>query len=240
MRLFYILIYCVFLWGLPVSAEIVRVEYSGFTVWIDCDRKGAVMFDYVLQMDQGNHPRSRRFYLDPSVDGCQQSSVASYKNDSGDGRKYDRGHLVPANHMDHSGISIKQTNFMTNILPQAANMNRGAWLQTEVIADCWRDEMPLRVMGGVIWGDDERDDYFLKSHGVATPDAFWKIIQRYDDVIAWIIPNSANATKGRLDKYIVPVAQVESVAGVEIPVPIDQKSRAPKTSWFLPENCDRS
>ncbi|HIG39559.1 MAG TPA: hypothetical protein EYQ14_03340, partial [Gammaproteobacteria bacterium] len=42
------------------------------------------------------------------------------------GQRYDRGHLVPANHLDYSKKAIKQSNYMTNILPQAANMNRGA------------------------------------------------------------------------------------------------------------------
>ncbi len=223
-----------------VNAEIRQFEYTGFTVWVDCERKGAVMFDYVLQMDIGNHTRSSSFYLDPNAEGCQQLSTDSYKNPNGDGRTYDRGHLVPANHMDHSKESILQTNFMTNILPQAANMNRGAWLQTEVIADCWRDEMPLRVMGGVIWGDDERDDYFVKSHGIATPDAFWKVIQRYDAVIAWLIPNSANATKRRLDKYLISVSDLEKRIGMEIPVQPHLKDETPFTSWHIPSNCDRS
>jgi len=34
--------------------------------------------------------------------------------------------LNEANHLDYSKIAIRQSNFMTNILPQAANMNRGA------------------------------------------------------------------------------------------------------------------
>ena len=88
--------------------------------------------------------------------------------------RFDRGHLVPANHLDNSPDAIRQSNFMTNILPQASNMNRGAWLQTEEIAECYRDLEPVTVIGGAIWGDNPRTD-FVASHGVATPDEFWKV-----------------------------------------------------------------
>ena len=71
---------------------------------------------------------------------------------------------------------------MTNILPQAANMNRGAWLLTEEIVECYRDLEPLDVWGGVIWGDNPVDDHFIESHSVKTPDAFWKIIIRGDSL----------------------------------------------------------
>lgn len=81
---------------------------------------------YNAQRDSGNSKRYNSFYLDPTVPAdCQQTSTKAY------GQNYDRGHQVPANHLDASPIAIKQSNFMTNILPQAPNMNRGAWLLTE-------------------------------------------------------------------------------------------------------------
>jgi endonuclease G len=65
-------------------------------------------------------------------------------------------------------------------------------------------------LGGVIWGDDASDDYFVTSHGVATPDAFWKLIIRGKDrVIAWIVPNTQAATRKRLDDYLVTVEELE-------------------------------
>jgi DNA/RNA endonuclease G (NUC1) len=44
---------------------------------------------------------------------------------------------------------------MTNILPQAANMNRGTWLLTEEIIECYRDIDELLVIGGVIGGTSQ-------------------------------------------------------------------------------------
>jgi translocation and assembly module TamB len=62
------------------------------------------------------------------------------------------------------------------------------------------DIEPVTVMGGAIWGDNPRND-FVDSHGVATPDAFWKVLIREDRAIAWLIPNTAEATRKRLDSY---------------------------------------
>ena len=113
------------------AAEIKRLDYEGFTVWVDCEKRGAVKFQYNAQRDTGNFKRKKSFYYDPDLPkNCQQTSTKSYKEP---GQRYDRGHLVPANHLDYSKKAIKQSNYMTNILPQAANMNRGAWLLTEEI-----------------------------------------------------------------------------------------------------------
>ena len=129
---------------------------------------------------------------------------------------------------------------MTNILPQAAGMNRGAWLMTEEIIECYRDIDELLVLGGVIWGDNTEDDYFLDSHGVRTPDAYWKVIIRgEDDVIAWIIPNSPDAKRKKLDEYLTTVANIEEVAGVKIPVTGDARTRKLKNSWIIPIGCNK-
>jgi endonuclease G len=181
----------------PHSEPLLQLNYEGFTVWLDCARRGAVRFQYTPTKDQGNQKRHSRFYIDPDTPrDCQQTSTDSFQKYTD--ARYDRNHLVPANHVDNSADAIRQSNFMTNILPQASNMNRGAWLQTEEIAECYRDIEPITVIGGAIWGDNPRND-FVDSHGVATPDAFWKVLIRKDRVIAWVIPNTAEATRKHLD-----------------------------------------
>ncbi|TSC71800.1 MAG: endonuclease G, mitochondrial, partial [Parcubacteria group bacterium Gr01-1014_48] len=170
---------------------------------------------------------------------CQQKSTALYT--SNEEVHYDRGHLVPANHFDHSQKALKQTNYITNIVPQAREMNRGAWLRTEEIIECYRDTFELVVVGGVLWGDNKADDYFLKSHGIATPDAFWKVIVRDGhDVIAWIIPNSAEAKRERLDTYIVSVADIENRIKQKIAdVPRIHTDDRPEKSWPIPAGCSK-
>lgn len=217
------------------EGKLLRLNYEGFTVWLDCARRGAVKWRYNAQHDQGNAARDDSFRLDPSVPKeCQQTSATAY------GKGYDRGHQVPANHLDASQVAIKQSNYMTNILPQAANMNRGAWLLTEEIVECYRDIDELLVLGGVLWGDNPKDDYFVKSHGVETPDAFWKVVVRgKGQAIAWIVPNSAKATADTLDSYLVTVAEIEQKTGEKLPVTGDARTRKPKQSWTIPIGCNK-
>ncbi|MSP28452.1 MAG: DNA/RNA non-specific endonuclease [Methylococcales bacterium] len=220
------------------TGDILKLDYEGFTVWLDCSKHGAVKFQYNAQHDTGNAKRSDNFYLDSKVPAeCQQTSAAAY------GNKYDRGHLVPANHLDSSETAIKATNTMTNILPQAANMNRGAWLMTEEIIECYRDIDELLVIGGVIWGNNPADDYFLQSHGLATPDAFYKVVVRGtgqdERAIAWIVPNSQDAKRAKLDSYLVTIDDIERLTGEKIAVADYAKHDKPSTSWLIPKGCNK-
>ncbi|SJM89521.1 DNA/RNA non-specific endonuclease [Crenothrix polyspora] len=219
--------------------KLIKLDYEGFTVWLDCNRRGAVKFQYNPQRDTGSAPRNDRFFLDPNVPKeCQQKTAKAY------GQNYDRGHQVPANHLDFSATAIKASNTMTNILPQAANMNRGAWLLTEEIIECYRDIDELLVIGGVIWGENTVDDYFVESHGVATPDAFWKVVVRGvgqdEQAIAWIVPNTQEATKSNLDDYLVSVEQIERLTGEKIPVAAYAKHDKLAQSWMIPKGCNKS
>ena len=137
----------VFLIPLSLSAEISKLEYHGFTLWFDCKAKVAIRFQYTLDRDVGAIRRIHKYYHDPILAPyCQQFETLSYnKNKNIEG--YDRGHLVPYNHMDQSLIASHQTNYMANILPQTKEMNRGAWYLTEEIAECFRDYSRLNITG---------------------------------------------------------------------------------------------
>ncbi len=220
------------------SGNLLQLNYEGFTVWLDCSKRGAVKFSYIAHRDTGNEARASSFKLDPNVPKeCEQITAKAY------GNNYDRGHQVPANHLDYSPEAIKQSNYMTNILPQTAQMNRGAWLLTEEIIECYRDIDELLVIGGVIWGDNSADDFFVQSHGVETPDAFWKVVidgsGQNEKVIAWIVPNSTDATKRNLDRYLVNIDDLERITGEKIPVIDDVKHDKPSQSWIIPSRCNK-
>lgn len=42
----------------PAAAEVSRLDYEGFAVWLDCERRGAVKFRYNAHRDQGNVERT--------------------------------------------------------------------------------------------------------------------------------------------------------------------------------------
>ena len=138
---------------------------------------------------------------------------------------------------------MTQSSYMTNILPQTLQMKQGAWLLTEEIIECYRDIDKLLVIGGVIWGDNPANDYFVQSHGVKTPDAFWKVVIRSggqdEQAMAWVVPNSKDATRNNLDNYLVSLGELEIITGEKIPVAYYLKNDKPSASWIIPAECKK-
>jgi endonuclease G len=225
--------------------RIVTLDHGVFRLSYDCDAHTALRWDYTLTADSGNAARPTVFHLgDPTLPaGCgEQRSAGTYAASISPG--YDRGHLVPANHMDQDDATIAQSFYMTNIVPQRASFNRGIWADTEDIAECYRDLAPVQVVGGLVY-DDTSNDAFLADHAIATPDWFWKVLVTTDPatgatrVIAWLIPNSDGL--GLLDSYLVSVTTLEArvgAAAVGLPgLPAALKAQQPAVSWPLPAGC---
>ena len=75
------------------ASEIKRIDYEGFTVWVGCDKRGAVKFQYNAQHDAGSFKRLKSFHIDPNVSSsCQQLSAKTYKQK---GQRYDRAYSGP-------------------------------------------------------------------------------------------------------------------------------------------------
>jgi endonuclease G, mitochondrial len=226
------------------AANLVTLDKGGFTLTYDCAQRTALRYEYTLGRDNGNAARPKNFSLDPDLPaGCggQLSTTAYGSIEDG----WDRGHLVTSNHMDTSATYMKRANYMSNIVPQASGFNQGIWVQAENVAECYRDIAPVRVLGGVVY-DDDSNDYFLKSHGIATPDYFWKVILTTDPktgtekAIAWYIPNTNNVDE--LDDYIVSIEGLENLVGaavVNISASAAVKSMKPTRTWSIPRNCDQ-
>ncbi|MFM2068732.1 MAG: hypothetical protein RLZZ584_3641 [Pseudomonadota bacterium] len=226
--------------------RVVMLDHGVFRLSYDCDAHAALGWDYTLGADTGNAARPTTFHLgDPALPaGCgEQASASSYAASISPG--WDRGHLVPANHMDQDDASIALSFYMTNIVPQRASFNRGIWADTEDIAECYRDLAPVLVVGGLVY-DDASNDAFLADHAIATPDWFWKVLVTTDPatggtprVIAWLIPNRDGL--GTLDSYLVSVAELEALVGasaVGLPgLPATLKVQKPAASWPLPAGC---
>jgi len=221
--------------------RIVKLNYPGFTIWLDCGIGGAVRAEYEAVPDTGNAERAHSFFLDSNLpEGClQQKTAATYRSPSGE-PQYDRGHLVPAQHLDHDPDAIATSNVMTNILPQERSLNRtGAWRETERRIECWRDLEPLRVWIGVFWGTSKNDDYFEGSHGIPTPDGLVKIVYREQSgtAIAWFIPNQP-IQADQLDSLIIPMRTAETLLGEPlVPGDVDRIHPASPADWAAAD-CD--
>ncbi|OQS05599.1 endonuclease [Thraustotheca clavata] len=224
-----------------VAAKDTTLKYTGFELTYDCEAGEADRWTYTLGFDNGHADRPTTFFKDPNLPAnCkQQKKVAAYS------QGYDRGHLVASNHMDTNDEMIHESHYMTNILPQIATFNRGNWLKTEVIEDCYRDLHNITTYGGVVYSDPS-NDFFLDGWGVKTPDFWWKVVLTKDDagkdkVISWYFPNQNGL--GPLDDYLMSVSDIEKNLNDglgPIPVPANLKSYTAPASWNLPTGCDRT
>lgn len=210
------LIICLML-PFAAQARIWEKQYERFSVWLDCENHGAIAFKYDLDVDESALSSSGSWGFDGTVPmSCQPNSTASYRTDAVPDSvgTYDRGHMVPANHMDDTAALMQQTYVTTNALPQHTEFNGtgGAWFHTEVISECYRDITPLSIWGGVIWDGSHEDDFFLASHGVFTPDFWWKLIYHPDnnEYIAWIFPNGPLATDDDMDLFSVSIPELKA------------------------------
>ena len=227
------------------AADVVRVDYPGFTLWLDCAQRGTVLAHYNLGPDTGNIDTEHRFRLDEDHLDCQQTSDDTYKRPEDAEDKFDRGHIVPANHLDGDEDAYWASYFMTNVVPQNRKLNRsgGAWRKTEDLIECWREKSDLEVWIGVLWGNDEANDYFVDSHGIATPDAFVKLVYRpgpgidEGEAIAWLLPNQFIADEALVNKRVSPKT-VEFEIGRELALPgVDKTRKAFLADWRDETNC---
>lgn len=185
-------------------------NYDHYQLWVDCSERAAIAFKYTVSKDLGNKKRYHSFYDDLSVkQECKQKKRSSYSHYNSDKPKYDRGHLAAANHFDFDKDALKQANIMTNVLPQTLQLNRGAWKRTEELIECYRDRFPVNTVGGVIWGTDSSNDLFFTSHGIRTPDYFWRIhwgkLDSQSYMSAWVMPNTEDARASNLKNYRVDI-----------------------------------
>ncbi len=65
----------------PILAysETLKLDYEGFSVWLDCERNGATKFHYTASADSGSFKRAKNYHRDPNVPShCQLSSTCTY------------------------------------------------------------------------------------------------------------------------------------------------------------------
>jgi endonuclease G len=139
------------------------------------------------------------------------------------GAGYDRGHISPA--ADHVADAklMSESFFLSNMMPQAPAINRGAWrILEEKVRDAAK-ESEIFVITGTIY----QDGYKTIGNGVGVPSSMYKIVVQPSTsrVIAFLIPNEGKIDPKELSKYTVSVADIESKTGIDFSpaIPADLK-----------------
>lgn len=184
------------------SEGLSQYDFGYYSVLSRCsDRSASLVWSKVMR-DTGNEPRPSGFYLSNKIDSnCTSKTTNTYKGKY-DGVSFHRGHYLDAALFDFDSVAMKESFFMINMSPQNSYLNaNGGWRKTERFIECERERpefgntLDYYVFAGPIWGDNPSDDYFYSSHGVRTPDGYFKLFIEKDlssknsKSYAWIFPN---------------------------------------------------
>lgn len=181
------------------NSDSIILDYTAFQVNYSCTHRGYNYLRYVTVPDSGYFSREEKFELEPALDGTDcpnQKTANTYRQTPGQ-PLYHRGHGTHQNIWDHSREIMQFSNRMTNVVPQNGVQNTdGLWRELEKRVECARDLTTVTVYLGNEWGNDSSNDYFVKSHGVTTPDYLWRIhtYKSHPNIaFAWLIPNDPKA-----------------------------------------------
>lgn len=186
------------------------IAYKGMTVSFNpsTHQPNWVAWELLASETDGESGRESNFATDTSVEGC--ATTADYR-----GSGYDRGHMAPAGDMKWSPETMRESFLLTNICPQAGDLNRGAWKKLEekcrqrAVADS-----ALVIVCGPIFTPGEGVER-IGATGVAVPRQFFKVaLSPYTNppvAIGFIMPNGY--VKGGMQACAVSVDSVESLTG---------------------------
>lgn len=215
--------------------EVIRVNQGGSGLWINCYYKLPAMSDSVgMGLSEGESKLNIKNSKLQITSGCINVKEPWYEEvESQIG-------FVIGNLLD-SKIARSQGEFSLavselNMVPMKINLKDGGWAVTEEIGRCLSENEGLRVMSGSYW-DVDSDSSLEGSHGIIIPSYYWKVIEKKDTVIAWLFPNSQNATRKRSEKYLLSIYELEQKISIEIPVKEWKKKIEPLANWDVSESC---
>jgi endonuclease G len=130
------------------------------------------------------------------------------------GNIYDRGHMAPAGNNTQNDAIMSESFFLSNMVPQVANNNRGIWKQLETWERTWATNPngDYYIISGGIYGPNHK----VIGNGLGVPDMLYKIIieKNSKQVQAYLMPNTALPVAD-LPKYQTNMATIEAYTGMK-------------------------
>lgn len=151
--------------------------------------------------------RKDDFRMDPKVDDDKEATLQDYA-----GSGYDRGHIAPAADFSHSAEEMSESFYLTNMMPQVPNNNRGIWKKTETMARDFATKYgEVYVISGTIYEGEIK----TIGNGVGVPSHVYKIIidPKNNRAIAFLFENTKIKVK-TLPEHVVTIKEIEKRARV--------------------------
>ncbi len=215
----------------PNDFLIVRPQY---TLSYNQSRGTPNWVSYELDARQtGGQDRCNCFTADPLLPADRRILTSDYTNGG-----YDRGHMAKSADRTAGNADNAATFYLTNIVPQAADLNQGPWAAFEnALSDSSRAGRAVYVVTGPLYSASHGLT-FLKNEGkVAVPDTTWKVafigpvnggvpfvrgdVQTWDalpgtTVLAVMMPNVSGIKNDPWSKYLTTVDRVEAATGYDL------------------------
>lgn len=168
---------------------------------------------------QGQRKRESLFYEDPMV--TTGTATADDYHRSG----YSRGHMVPAGDMKWDSVAMHESNYYSNMTPQLAELNNGAWNRVENKVRQWAKKYDtLYVYTGPVLRAGLPT---IGSNKVSVPEYFWKAVYcpSMGQAIAFLLPN--RRCDEDIRTFVISVRKLEQLTGIDfftlMPIKIQNK-----------------
>ena len=191
--------------------EICKLNYA---VVHSCQFKNPVaVMEHITTADiSGPAKRRDDFREDPAVTPECRSRLPDYA-----GNPYDRGHMSAAAGNTQTPEIMSESFFLSNMVPQVPNNNRGIWriLEMQIRDQVARTGQDLYVVSGAIFAPG----HTKIGNGVAVPTHLYKVIinRQSGNVTAYLMPNAAIPVSD-LPNYRTSLQAVEQATGMRFPV----------------------
>ncbi|MBR3530333.1 MAG: DNA/RNA non-specific endonuclease [Bacteroidaceae bacterium] len=155
--------------------------------------------------------RTNWFEEDNTLSEDVQVKYSDYSNS-----RYDRGHMCPSGDNKYSQKAMEDCFLMTNICPQAKNLNKGAWNDLEMQCRYWAKKYgSVYIACGPIF-DSDHPKKIGKRRKISVPDRFFKVVMTYgkeSKAIGFIFPNDDVYDSWK--NYVVSVDEIEHITGFD-------------------------
>lgn len=194
----------------PGDQEICHTNYA---VIHKCSVKAPVAVFERLTVPAMTGPSKRKdnFRPDPQVTPNCSATLADYATV---GRTHDRGHMAPAANNTQTDAIMSESFYLSNMVAQVANNNRGAWRLLEAAEREW-----ARTPGTdfyIISGGIYDQGHPVTGNGLGIPTRLYKIIieKNSQQVQAYLMPNTPITPATSWAKYQTTMTQIEQATGM--------------------------
>ena len=191
--------------------------HKNYAVIHRCEVKAPVaVFEHLtVAAMTGPSKRKNDFRPDPLVTPACSAALADYATV---GSTHDRGHMAPAGNNTQNDEIMSESFFLSNMVAQVANNNRGIWKQLETFERQWATApgTDFYIISGGIYDAG----YTKTGNGLGIPTRIYKIIieKNSKKVIAYLMPNGPLPVAD-LPKYQTTVDKIEAATGIKFNLP---------------------